>query len=306
VEAAQRLRRGLVLHRRHEAEARQRLLPALHGGHQVEPIRRAGAPHQRDGAAAGLLHEVVQQRLHRREAGAAGHAQQRRLRFGLHFHVAERQLHLQRVARSELRHQLGELPARDVADVQLQHVAFVRRVGHGVGAAAAVGQRHLQVLPRAELRALAGRQAQLQHVDVGSGQRVAEHLDRVGLARGRVEPMPAGGRDLQVLERQALAEEALVGLDLRGRRRALDAARRDLAGAVAADALAAGVGHLDAGLERGVEHVLPRFAGKVHVGAGDVDVVGHVCIRHPRGGGDPVLPSSAEEGGSPGSPPSRE
>jgi len=64
--------------------------------------------------------------------------------------------------------------------------------------------------------------------------------------------VPSSGHDLEVALRQALAEQVLVCVDDRARKRAFDRTDRHAAGTVAADAFAAGVGHLDAGLERGI------------------------------------------------------
>ena len=96
-----------------------------------------------------VMERVLDHRLDRREAGAAGDEDDRLVRFLAQIERAERAFEAQDLAALVLREQrVGEEPAGHVADVQLEQRVVVRRRGEREAAALAVLQQEVDVLAR--------------------------------------------------------------------------------------------------------------------------------------------------------------
>ncbi len=97
--------------------------------------------------------------LDRREAGAPGDEHDRLAAFLAQIEAAVRAFETQDVAfLHAVEHMLRELPARRQAHMKLQQFVVVGSVGQGEGAAPAVLEQELDVLPGQELQSLVDRQ----------------------------------------------------------------------------------------------------------------------------------------------------
>ncbi|MBX3607875.1 MAG: NAD-dependent epimerase/dehydratase family protein [Piscinibacter sp.] len=254
--------RGLREHR-HVAQVRQPRGGLLGPVVQVQVGPAAAAPVQHSRPRDGLELQVLDDRLDRREARAAGQQHDGLVAVLAQEEAAERPLQAQDLLLLHRREDVvGELAARHVADVQLDEGLVglgVRRVGHRVAAPCTVAQDELDVLPGVVAQRVIGRQLHRQHGDVGRGaldrHHAAGHLAHRELARARY-----GARlDHEVGLRRGAAGEDQPGF-LLGRRkrlglvRAVDhAALEQTALAGAAGAVLAAVGQADALADGGHE-----------------------------------------------------
>ena len=208
-----------------------------------------------------LWQRVLDDRLDRREAGARGDEDDRLVRVLAQEEGAERPLEAQDVALLHLaEHVVGELPAGDVAHVQLDQLVVVRRIGHREAAPRAVLEQELDVLAGEELQALVGRQLQVQHHHVvgeplqllhAAGQRL--HLDVLRVApmvRASITRSPSG---LRLAEERLALRLLLVGQRLLLVHAVVDLPFEELALAAAAGAVAAAIGQDDLLAQRGGE-----------------------------------------------------
>ena len=102
--------------------------------------------------------------LDRREAGAAGHEDDRLVAVLAQEEAAVRAFEAQDgFFLHAVEHVVGEQAAGNVADVQLQEFVVVRRVGEREAAPLAVLEQDVDVLPGEELQAFVGRQLQMQY-----------------------------------------------------------------------------------------------------------------------------------------------
>ncbi len=170
--------------------------------------------------------------------------------------------------------------------MEREAVAFLRRIGHRIAARAAVLHLHSKVLTRLEACTLAKGQAQAQHRDIRCRTLMAVHFHGEGFARVGVDAPPRLRTQHQVRARRADTEQHLAGqagfVDEACAGRTRHLAGFDLADATAAHALSAGVGHLDARPQRGVEHAAARRAIENHVGRLNADAMARVGGYRPR------------------------
>ena len=190
-----------------------------------------------------------------------------------------------------------EMATRHVADVQLDAIVFMGRIGHREGAALAILQKHLKVLACPEFHACPGCKTQLQHGHIAGRLCDTKDLAWQGLSSRRVDTLPASRTDKQVTGSLGVAKQMLVGtMDTSFGAAASGAggqlASEHLAATVAAHALAAGVRQFNAVASGSIEHGFSRLAGEGHIGTFNLDLVCHgnsVRRRHsskPRNGFD--------------------
>ena len=224
----------------------------------VEVLRPPAAPVERHRPHDLLVDRVLDDGLDRCEAGARGDEDDGLFRTLAQEEGPERRLEAQDVLLLHLAEDVvGELPAGDVAHVDLDQFGIVRRVAHREAAARAITQQELEVLAGEELQLFTRRELELQHDHVvgellqavhAAGQGL--HLDVAGLAdHARFERAVGQGR--------GLAEQRLAVFALGGRQRlflvlaVVDRAGDDRPLARAAGAVFAAVGNHQAGTDGG-------------------------------------------------------
>ena len=232
----------------------------------IRPLRRQvgqvqfgpipGAPVERDRPGDVVVDGMLDQSLDRCETGTAGHHDDRLLRSLAQMERAERPLEAQDVLQLHGREDMvGEVAARHVAQVQIDDVVLVRRVGHREGAALAVGQQELDVLARQKLQALVARQLESEHHDIV--RQSTQFLHPAGHGPDR-DVLLAGDLmhfEHEIAERLGATSQhhagCAVGVGQRRRiRRALmNLTGNDLAFAGAAGAIPAAVGQVQAGIQ---------------------------------------------------------
>ena len=250
----------------------------------IEVAFRARAPvqHHRPRRVDPAVQRVLDDALDRREAGAAGDEDDRLVRFLAQEERAERPFEAQDLAPFEFVEQLmGEMPAGDKANVQLEQRVVVRRRGEREAAAAAVLQQQVDVLAGQKLQALVRRQLDLHDGDVR--RRLVDRLDAAGQLADLDVAAPAHFPDLEheVGQRLRAAEErqALPLLVVGERRRlvgaVVDLPADDLPLARAACPVAAAVGQHQIGGHR-------RREDRVAVAAGEREAAGVYgnLVRH--------------------------
>ena len=122
------------------------------------------------------MQHVLDDRLDRREAGAAGDEDDRLVGVLAQVERAERAFEAQDLAPLVRREQrIGEEPARRVPDVQLEQLVGVRRRREREAAPVAVLQQEVDVLAGEVLQPLVRRQLELDDRDVG--RRLVDRLD---------------------------------------------------------------------------------------------------------------------------------
>ena len=217
------------------------------------------------GRSSLVVEEVLDLRLDRREAGAAGHEDDRLVGVLAQVEGAQRALEAQDGALLHLLEDVArEGAARRLAHVQLQELVVVRRVGHGEAAPLAVLHQDVDVLAREELQPLAGGKLERDDRDVVGGllhllHAAGQRADREVLRAGELAHL-----EDDVGERPRAAGERLAGELLGVVQRALlvvavdELARAQDALAGAAGAVAAAVRQADALAQGGLED---GFAG---------------------------------------------
>ena len=236
----------------------------------VEVAQRAHAPVKDHGPVHALVERVLDDRLDRREAGAARDEDHRLVGILAQVEGPERAFEAQDRALLHLvEHEARERAARRLAHVQLEELVVVRRVGHREAAPLAVLQQDVDVLPGEELQPLAGRKLQVEDGDILGGPFNLFHArghraDREVLRAGELahleddvgERMRAAGerlaRGLLVVVQRALLVLAVLEL-----------ARAQHALAGAARAVAASVGQPDPWRSAASRMVSPGATGKV-------------------------------------------
>ena len=122
------------------------------------------------------MERVLDHRLDRREAGAAGDEDHRLVGFLAQVERPERPFEAQDLAALVRREQrVGEEAAGHVPDVQLEQRVVVRRGGEREAAAMPVLQQEVDVLPGEVLQPLVRRKLELHDRDVG--RRLVDRLD---------------------------------------------------------------------------------------------------------------------------------
>jgi hypothetical protein len=215
------------------------------------------------------VQRVLDDRLDRSEAGAAGDEDDRLVRFLAQEERAERTFEAKDLATSVFVEELvGEVPAGDVANVQLEQRVVVRWRRKGKAAAAAVLQQEIDVLPGQILEPLVRRQLDLDDRHIRRGL-----VDRFDAAGKLPDLDVAGAANFPDLEheigqrlRAAEESEPLLLLDFGQRRRLMrsvvDAPLEDLAFARAAGAVAATVREHQIRGHRRCENGVPVLARK--------------------------------------------
>ncbi len=213
--------------------------------------------------------EMLDQRLDRREAGAAGDEQHGALGILARHEGAQRTFHAQyRAGLQAVEHEAGEAAAGDVAHVQLDLRLAFGRVGDGERAAFAVGQQHVEILPGQAGQAFAVRRLQDQLHHVGREPALVHELQCKHAARNVGDRGHFAREQGQIAAGHGLAQQHLVARLLAGVQRGRRVARiGDLAAdqarlAAAADAGQTGIGQSQAGALGGFEHAFAGLHGE--------------------------------------------
>ena len=227
---------------------------------EVQVASGAHAPEQVYGALDADLEGMLEDALQRCEAGAAADENNRPVGVLAQEKGPQRPLDAQQGLFLHVVEDLvGKQPAFHVADVQLDELVVVRRVGNGERAGVVAPDQHIDVLPGEKLQAFRG-----GHLQVDANDVVGEVLEFLDAGGQRLDLDVAGRVDLahldgQVAVRACLAEQRLAGGGIviaEGRRIAVfvaDAAVDDTAHAGAAGPVAAAVGQYNPLAQRGIE-----------------------------------------------------
>src|SRR5882724_11389126 len=99
------------------------------------------------------------------------------------------------------------MPARHVADMQLDSVIVLRRVGHGEISAVAVGKQELQILSCLGFSAYPDREAQIEDADIRRGPDQPEDGRCQPFASKRAVPFNSPGQNFYIAARLRPAKE---------------------------------------------------------------------------------------------------
>ena len=244
-----------------EAKVRVCLRPLPRQVGKVQVPLGPHAPVEMHRALDADVEGVLDHALDRREAGTAGHEQHRPRRVLAQHEGPEGGADAQDRLLPHLREDVvGEAPARNMPQVQLDQLVVVRGVGDRERPGAAVGEQELQILARQELQALLLRQLEVEADDV-----VRQVVDPHHAAGQDAHLELGGALDLarlqaQIATRHGLATDAGAyrgAVEGRGRlARVPDRPLEQLRGAAAALAVAAAVGQADVVAQRGGENGL--------------------------------------------------
>ncbi len=212
---------------------------------------------------------MLDDRLDRREAGAASDQKHRLWRVFTQKEAAQWASQAQQVALTHAAEDVfGEPATCHAADMQLQDAVVVRRIGEREGSPLAVLEQDVHVLAGEELQPLAARQAQLDdhHIWSGKEQPVYARRQRADGYVGERVDLPAF--DAEVGVRRGATEERESGQTIGvAENRARGAAvghltAQDATAAAAADAVAAAIRQVQTLPECGREDALARCDGE--------------------------------------------
>lgn len=179
-------------------------------------------------------------------------------------------------------HEMGELAVWHQADVQLQELVVVRRVGERKAAALVARQQNVDVLAGKELQALVGRQRQVQHHHIGRHFLHPRHPRRQGAQWDVLRHARLMALDGDIRQRLRAAEQRQPGLPLFPAQRCflidaiIDGPLQHPPPAHPALAAAAGVGHRETRAQRGFQDGFALTRGVSVVAGFEGDLESHV------------------------------